>query len=352
MTKRVWVGLVSVAAAIAIVVACSSQGPTGPVEPQRDVANVSTPNPVAGVVPVPGGAVPGALVPVGVGVNIDEGRVTIYTASKPLDYKVCVYKLEAAYPGPQVLTFESDRQTASVGTSVFTVPVPVSCQYQVDVIDWRMCPTAGNPPTFGGGLMAGFLSDGAPCPKPSPAPTPSPSPSPSPSPTPSPSPSPTPSPSPSPTPSPSPSPTPSPSPSPSPTPSPTPTPPPCVVEWVEQAPVYGVWGECKVQAHDVSRSCTSACHQYRTVTISEKEICTGAVRVMRTYQESRDCVCPVPVGICHVSNKGNPDGNNNLQVSWKLEGVGHEKHVCPEFNPPDFASTEAECKVENVRFCQ
>jgi hypothetical protein len=53
-----------------------------------------------------------------------------------------------------------------------------------------------------------------------------------------------------------------------------------------------------------------------------------------------------------VSNKGPSDGNNNLQVSWKEHGEGHEKHVCPAFNPPDFASTEAACVLANVRFCQ
>jgi hypothetical protein len=52
-----------------------------------------------------------------------------------------------------------------------------------------------------------------------------------------------------------------------------------------------------------------------------------------------------------VSNKGLKDGNWNLQLSWKQAGEGHEKHICPDFNPPDFKSTEADCVLANVKFC-
>lgn len=53
-----------------------------------------------------------------------------------------------------------------------------------------------------------------------------------------------------------------------------------------------------------------------------------------------------------MSNKGGDKKNWNLQVDWKEHGEGHEKHLnCNEFNPPDFWSTEKDCKVENVKFC-
>ena len=75
------------AATIAVVVACTS--PTAPQpEPQRDVANVSTPNPVAGAVaPTPTAVQPddpteGSIV------KIDEqGNVTIYA---PRVWGACV----------------------------------------------------------------------------------------------------------------------------------------------------------------------------------------------------------------------------------------------------------------------
>jgi len=151
-------GAAVLTAVLAFVVACNSPStPTPPV--QQDVANVSTPNPVAGAGPAP---IIQGVVPAGATIDIDGGRITV-TATK-LDFKVCVYELEAAYPGPQRLTHESERFTAT-GTKVVNVPIPAVCQYQVDVIDWRVCPTSGSPPTFGGGLMTGFLSSGVPCPK-------------------------------------------------------------------------------------------------------------------------------------------------------------------------------------------
>lgn len=83
----------------------------------------------------------------------------------------------------------------------------------------------------------------------------------------------------------------------------------------------------------------------------EKNTCTNEVREKSQRKESRDCKCPAPIGTCHVSNKGGDGRNNNLQVEWKLNGEGHEKHTCPKYNPPDFKSTEADCKVANVKFC-
>jgi hypothetical protein len=60
---------------------------------------------------------------------------------------------------------------------------------------------------------------------------------------------------------------------------------------------------------------------------------------------------PVPdFGICHVSNKGEPGSLNNLQVSYKENGEGHEKHLdCASFYPPDFRSNRAACTVENAK---
>jgi hypothetical protein len=121
--------------------------------------------------------------------------------------------------------------------------------------------------------------------------------------------------------------------------------------------VYGEWGECKKQAHDVSRSCTSECHQYRTVTVSEKDKCTGAVRVKRTYQESKDCACPPPPpppqGICHVSNKGLKDGNWNLVLSPKQGGTGHELHLdATKFCPPDHSGAcSCEKAIADAKSC-
>lgn len=138
-------------------------------------------------------------------------------------------------------------------TVTYIVQLPATCRSQVD-------------DTWGPGNMVFVVGDvfnsGKPCPVPTPTPTPTPSPSPSPT--------------------------------PSPSPSPSPTPTPCAVTWVEQPPVYGEWGACQKQPHDVSRSCTSECHQYRDKTINEKNSCTGETRVKFKGQESRDCVCPTP----------------------------------------------------------
>jgi hypothetical protein len=56
------------------------------------------------------------------------------------------------------------------------------------------------------------------------------------------------------------------------------------------------------------------------------------------------------MGICHVSNKGAPDGNWNLQVSFKPgEAPGHVKHLdSTKFCPPDFRSVKAACTVANA----
>lgn len=123
-------------------------------------------------------------------------------------------------------------------------------------------------------------------------------------------------------------------------------------QWVELPPVYGEWGECKEQPHDVATSCTSKCHQYRTVTINEKNNCTGAVRVKRTYRESRDCQCPAK-DICHVSNKGYKDGNWNLVLTPKKGGTGHELHLdADKFCPPDhYAPCSCEIAIKDAKAC-
>lgn len=237
--------------------ACGTDSVVGPtLQGEQTPASVAVSTPPAAVPPSPV-----LEESSGSEIRIVDGVVTFKNlTSSPMKGRVAWY--DATVWLAQVLVGFEEKLIRPGDTASFSPPsMPCGSTIQTDVgglTPWPP-PLQGGPPTFGGLWAAGYHVTSA-CPTPKPSPTPSPSPTPTPKPTPS--------------------------------PTPSPTPPPCEVKWVEQPKVYGSWGECKVQAHDVGQSCSTKCHTYRTVTINEKNSCTGEIRVKRTYKESKDCTCP------------------------------------------------------------